>query len=436
MIRSTAIPIAALAVLAACGSGEPDSGEELSTVQQSMTACPKPLCSDVCTCTTSCATECCTNATETGVRTTCGARATAACPGKLVCTCGNGVCDGSETTANCERDCPECATGGTDPYGCGYSCTKPALGEDRDADLVPDQLEYLLAHKFFPNMWASWDVADKQQFYANEPNATTTIPYSVRLLGQFTTVGPCAAAKNLCLQITYGMAYHRDCGDDPGTGCGGTLKFGHLGDSEFYIAVVKRTTDWETAKTRPSAWQLIVDFTSAHYGTDSLLCSPDSSILGRYGGVPKSCFGMYGYDATRCNADGDCQMNYMSTPHCENRCTPPWAVGSAPLSTRTTLYISEGKHANYHSLNACDNGSCSFDACPNHNINLRNGKKCHTLQNVGNSANSTAFRRTIRRPGTTLNDYNIWNSDPNYKFGDASSYFKPFSSTLWICMQQ
>jgi hypothetical protein len=433
MLRSSWLPVAALALVAACGSGDPDSDAQLSTVEQSMTACPKPLCSDVCSCVTSCATECCTNATETGIRTTCGARASSPCPGKLACTCGNGVCDGSETSANCEKDCPECATGGTDPNGCGYSCTKPAAGEDRDADLVPDQLEYLLAHKFFPNMLASWDVADKRQFYANYP-ATTTIPYSVRLLGQYTTVGPCAASKNLCIQITYGMAYLWDCGDDPGNTCNGISR--HLGDSEFYIAVVKRTMDWETAKTRPSAWQLIVDFTSAHYGTDSLVCSPDSSILGRYGGVPKTCYSTYGSDATRCNQDGDCQMNYMSTPHCENRCSPPWAVGSAPLATRTTLYISEGKHANYHSLNQCENGSCTFDACPNHNINLRDGKKCHTLQNVGNPNNFAAFTHTIHRPGSVKEDYDIWGHADKNEFGVASRYYDPFNTTLWICMQQ
>jgi hypothetical protein len=434
MIRSTWLPVAALALVAACGSGAPDSDAQLSTVEQSMTACPRPLCSEVCSCATSCATECCTNATETGIRTTCGARASSPCPGKLACTCGNGVCDGTETSANCEKDCPECATGGTDPNGCGYSCTKPAAGEDRDADLVPDQLEYLLAHKFFPNMLASWEVADRSQFYANDP---TTIPYSARLLGQFTTVGPCAAAKNLCIQITYGMAYHRDCGDDPDpTACNGLG--GHLGDSEFYIAVVKRTTAWETAKTRPSAWQLIVDFTSAHFGTDSPfpLCGSDSSIMGRYGGIPKSCFSMYGYDPSLCNMDGDCQMNYMSTPHCENRCSPPWAVGSAPLSTRTTLYVSEGKHANYHSLTACENGAfCGLDSCPNHNINLRNGKKCHTLQNVGNSAND-GFKHVIHRPGTTRNDYDIWNNSKDNLFGSASPYYGPFTMPLWICMQQ
>jgi hypothetical protein len=433
MIRSIWVPVAALAFVIGCGSGEPVSDAQLSTVEQSISGCPSPLCGDVCSCGESCATECCTN---TGLRTTCGAVLGARCVGKLACTCGNGVCDGSETTANCEKDCPECATGGTDPNGCGYSCTKPAAGEDRDADLVPDQLEYLLAHKFFPNMWASWPVSDKNQFYANDP-ATTTIPYSARLLGQFTTVGPCASAKDLCIQITYGMAYHNDCGDNPGNGCGGLSS--HLGDSEFYIAVVKRTTDWATAKTRPGGWQLIVDFTSAHFGTDSPFpfCSSDSSVLGRYGGIPKSCFSTYGYDATRCLQDGDCQMNFMSTPHCENRCSPPSAVGSAPLASRATLYISEGKHANYHSLTACENGAfCGFDACPNHNINLRNGKKCHTLQNVGNPNNFAAFRHTIHRPGTALEDYDIWKHDTKNLFGAASRYYDPFNMTPWICMAQ
>lgn len=434
MIRSSC-SFALFLLLAACGSGSPDAEQELSTVAQSMTACPKPLCSDVCSCSTSCATECCTNATETGVRTTCGARAGAACPGKLVCTCGNGICDGSETTANCEEDCPECATGGTDPYGCGYSCTKPAAGEDRDNDLIPDQLEYLLAHKFFPDMMASWTVPDRDQFYANPG---TTIPYSARFLASLTKFGPCSPAK-MCIQIIYGMAYKWDCGDDPSpTACDGVG--GHLGDSEFYIAVLKRTTDWTTAKTRPSAWQLIADFTSAHFGTDSPVpfCGADSSVLGRYGGVPKSCFSTYGYDATACLADGDCQMNYMSTPHCENKCVPPLAVGSAPRATRTTLYVSEGKHANYHSLSACENGAfCGFDSCPNHNIDLRAGKKCYTLQNVGNSgAADDPFKHTIYNPRTKANDYNIWYESDDNRFGNASAYYKPFRSQLWICLAQ
>jgi hypothetical protein len=413
--------VVAAAIVTACGRGDPGADASLESAEQAISGCPDPLCSSVCSCATSCTTSCCT--TSTGTRTTCGALSTAKCVGKVACTCGNGVCDGSETTANCEKDCPECHNAGTDPNGCGYSCSRPGSTDDRDVDGVPDQLEYLLAHKFFPNLWARWDISDKQQFYANAPQ-TSTVPYSVRFQKIVPKTGPCSTASNMCIEIVYGMAYHRDCGDNPNNGCSGINN--HLGDSEFYILLLKRTVAWDTAKTRPSSWQLIGDFTSAHFGT-----STDSSSVARYGVALKSCFGLYGYDANRCMADLECRMNFMSTPHCEDACFSISASGT-PLSSRATIYASEGKHAMYHSLAACDAGGFGGADFCQANINLRGGKTCYNLQNVGNKGTDSAFKRFIRTPASSSDGYDVWGGA---KFGAASDYRFPFTTAVAYCMQ-
>jgi hypothetical protein len=232
----------------------------------------------------------------------------------------------------------------------------------------------------------------------------------------------------MCIQIVYGMAYHFDCGAFPGGGCSGADW--HLGDSEFYIALAKRNSAWSTAKTHPADWQLIGDFTSAHFGTSGGICPAESSDAARYGVNAKDCFTLYGYNYSACLADTDCKMNYMSTPHCENNC---FSIGLGARSSYTTIYVSQGKHGMYHSVSACSGGGCAgTDSCnANSGIDLRTGKTCFNLQNVGNSNASTAFKRTIRTPNTSVDDYNVWGGT---KFGDASPYLRPFNSTVAWCM--
>jgi hypothetical protein len=421
--------VAAVFLLGACGSGvEPEPEASLETGEpQALGVCNYPLCSSICTCAASCSQPCCV--TTAGPQVSCYNQIYN-CSAKVACTCGNGVCDGAENSKNCYKDCPECVNPGTSATSCGYSCNKPAATEDRDADGIPDQLEYLLAHKFFPDLKAVYPVSDQQQFYLRGPSINSTVPYSAHFPRIAFKTGPCSASRDACIEIIYGMAYHFDCGAWPNNTCSGLNA--HLGDSEFYIVVARRTTAWTTAKTRPVDWQLIGDFTSAHYLGDSGLCSADSSAIVRYGIPGKDCRSVYGSDAARCTADWECRMNYMSTPHCENVCSS-WP-GSALATSRATIYVSQGKHAMYHSVSSCESGAClNSDHCnANTGIDLRSGKTCFNLQNVGNSSANTAFRQVIRKPNTLSDTYNVWTEEA--KFGAASPYKRPFGSVVGWCM--
>jgi hypothetical protein len=71
-----------------------------------------------------------------------------------------------------------------------------------------------------------------------------------------------------CLEIRYGIAYFYDHGLVITACllgfCTSEVVGEHGGDSEFYAALVRRTTPYATAQTSATSWQLIRDFTAAH----------------------------------------------------------------------------------------------------------------------------------------------------------------------------
>ena len=139
-----------------------------------------------------------------------------------------------------------CTTGGS-PSGPAVdvctNCARPPLAEDRDADGIPDRLEYDLAHHFFPAIQLQWPYEDRDESYLVRGKA---MPYTVEPLAP---TGVCDD-KFECLEIRYGIAYFNDHGDDVFGG-------GHPGDSEFYAALVRRTASWSVAQHDVAHWTMI-----------------------------------------------------------------------------------------------------------------------------------------------------------------------------------
>jgi hypothetical protein len=358
-------------------------------------------CSSACTTSTACSTTCMNG----GVQQTCGQY---------------GVC------------IPTCTTD-----TCG-SCAAPASGVDTDADGIPDRLEYDLAYKYFPTIWLQHYDTDLSESYVYSGKA---IPFMVRPYGPSGSV--CNEALK-CLEIRYGTAYFNDRGDP-------TFGLGHFGDSEMYAALVVRTTLWPVASSDPTSWQMIRDFTAAHWRDTA-----DSSRVGEYSYCPPQC-SAWSNDETACRNNGRCiyfpgfctggvdaqQMScssysdnascYFAGGSCHwlaSSCGSPSSVtcySTSPRTTYWTAYAAEGKHGLYHTDAECDGGGicvpgagCS-DECPTNSFNMRDyisGK----LQNAGNSSASTALDLFMQDPDK-CRLYGIWSGN---NFGDASSYSSHF----------
>lgn len=193
---------------------------------------------------------------------------------------------------SCDAACPQ-PTAADICSGCTAdfcsSCHRPQSGVDGDGDGVPDQLEYDLAHKFFPTILLQGFDDDLEESYLYHGKA---IPFLVQPLGPRSV---CDESME-CLEIKYGVAYFNDTGD--------TI-FGissHRGDSEFYAVLVQRTASWSTAQTSPGSWQMIRDFTAAHWRADK---------------GESSRFGAYGYCAPYCHAyDNDEQSCWANSDYC------------------------------------------------------------------------------------------------------------------------
>ncbi|MGH7486784.1 MAG: hypothetical protein ACREMY_14460, partial [bacterium] len=343
---------------------------------------PPPACSSVCTCGVTCALACDGVAGgQCGFYGVCSGLGPCAPPPPPVC--GDGVCNGSETYCSCPSDC--------------------ANSPDKDGDGIPDDLEQALAEKFFPNLWARWSFSDQAEFYGY----AAKVPFTVSpLTGSY---GFCSEAFE-CLEIRYGLAYNWDCGDNPDNSCEGTDN--HQGDSEFYAAYVSRKTQgagtwgstWADAKTDANAWRLMEDFASAHLGTQT-----DGSTYLLYKGT---------------NADGN---GY------------PGPAGGDGSTNAYGIYVSEGKHANYHSLSQCDNGGfLGSDYCQP-NINLRTSTVTQgRLKNMGSYSCHGAFDTTIPYPNAnaylsplTGVPYDVW-SGANFG-GDTSPYLGVFQMNMgWL----
>jgi hypothetical protein len=270
---------------------------------------------------------------------------------------------------------------------------------DLDRDQVPDPLEQALAEKFFPELWARWQVSDRQQFYAYQDSYGGSIPFTVQPYVSDFPLAESASATSLaydsycssvphqCLEIRYGLAYVRDCGDDPRNGCSGINH--HLGDNEFYALLVARQapdqswgTPWEIAKDDAEAWRQVLSETFAHWDTIT--------------------------DSSRCH--------YYTSPR----------------TTRATLFVAEGKHATYHSVRDCDNGGLfGSDYCVDEahgGMDLRNDLSSLELQNIGNPEEHFLFDTKILQPSNlSQKTYDIWAGG---KFGDAGSYRDSFTESF------
>jgi len=396
-----------------------------------------PYCSDICNITTPCTTPCLVASQSR----TCGqygncylAPCSSLCTASTSCSTACEM-DGFRSTCALHGLCLDTSTPPCAVDKClNDSCRKPAAGVDGDADGVPNRLEYELAYRFFPNIWLQTIDHDLVQTYTNDSHP---MPYRVHAI---TSPTVCAEAYK-CLEIRYGTAYFRDTGDP-------TLGGGHLGDSEFYAAVVMRTSPWSQASTSAADWQLVRDFTAAHWTELT-----DSSVLGEYGYCPPSC--SYSSQSS-CQANPRCSWfagfclgthdawNGPCSPYFEReQCQ--FAGGdcfwlsekcyghgvcylASPATGNRTLYAAEGKHALYHTDAECDSGNWipllgAIDECPYNAYNWRgyvNGR----LQNVGEGAVAEPFDHWIQHPDR-CQLYDIWGTA---SFGESSRYKEKFQT--------
>jgi hypothetical protein len=317
------------------------------------------------------------------------------------------------------------------------TCDRPADWVDNDYDGVPDSLEYDLAHRFFPIIWLQgydYDLAVAYLYLGH------TIPYSV----QPYTGGICDQDRE-CLELRYGIDYTYDFGDNEWY-IRHTVDAPHGGDSEFYAVLVQRTAPWVTASADSSSWQLIRDFTSAHWGTTT-----DSSRMVSYGYCPPECTffnnqstctthsqcgwfqgfcsGASSQPGVSCGEQWDqesCQFSGCRwlPPSCYNR-GDVHCYSNSPLTTYNTLFSSERKHGLYHSDSECDSGAWSADECPSNAYDLR-WYKDGKLQNVGSSGNHGAFDTVMQAPDM-CGLYQFWD-DP--QFGESTPYKQHFTTAM------
>jgi len=241
------------------------------------------------------------------------------------------------------------------------NCNPPGRNEDRDRDGIPDLLEYNLAHKFFPNVMIYGDKYDLQQAYLKNGYST---PFIVKKIGG----GQCGNANNKkCLEIRLGITFIMDAGDDAAGGYGS-----HIGDSEMYTTILRRKGSWADAKNNANQWQIIRDFTSAHWGTQG-----EASKMKKY-----------------TNAS----------------------------SERITIHAATRKHALYHSNNACDKGVYWVDDCPGSGHNLIQYKKSNSLQNIGSRNHNRGMDTTIAHPVCGV--YHVWGDRAFGEDGAFSDYIE------------
>lgn len=320
-----------------------------------------------------------------------------------------------------------------------FTCYRPAAGVDADVDQVPDSLEYDLAHQYFPAALLQGfdDDLEESYFYLNRAMPYTITPIAV--------AGTTCDETFECLELRIGLAYRYDTGD---TFLGITS---HPGDSEFYAVLVRRTVPWSAAQTNAASWQMIRDFTAAHWGetADSVqgqysLCGPTScspmtqtgcnanpSYCSWFAGF---CSGAVGNDFESCGNLQDQESCAFAGGSC--RWLPAgcgarlnWkCYSSVPVTTARTLYVSEGKHGTYHTKGECDSGGLfGADACPFNQYNLRSYKR-QWLQNVGSSAHPT-LDTTMQHPNFCAL-YDVWGGA---KFAGATEYSKHFNIGLsWV----
>ena len=238
------------------------------------------------------------------------------------------------------------------------NCLAPKKDVDLDRDSVPDLLEYNLAHKFFPKVMLYGKKYDLEQAYLYKNYSSPFIVREIR--------GGQCKSKNQCLELRIGITFLYDAGDNKDY----ANWLGHIGDSEMYTAVVKRTESWEQSKNNANKWEMIRDFSSAHWGTVS-----DTSVMKSY---------------------------------------------PTGRRERVTLHAAEMKHALYHSRKACERGVGYQDSCPGKSYDLSQYKG-RKLQNIGDQNQHARMDTTIEHPVCGV--HHVWS---NKKFGEdskTSDYF-------------
>jgi hypothetical protein len=326
----------------------------------------------------------------------------AASGAQAIPVCGDGVCDGSawppESLETCPDDC-----GGQPSNQCVSeactSCDRPTSSTvDLDIDGIPDQLEHDLVHRYFPRILLQWADVDRDESYLWNGFST---PYVVQ---SFYDGNLCKNYKE-CLEIRIPVLFMYDHGDGIDLGLGD-----HYGDSEFYAVLVRRTTDWSTARTSTWSWRVIRDFTAAHW-TASF---GESSVTGFYGHCTNRC-------ATKsdsaCKADPDCQV--VSYGWGMNFCLPKLDIAcysDTSVPWYLTLYSAESKHGLYHTDAECDSGGFhGSDDCPNNQYDMRQVKG-GLLANAGQPWANSAFDGQIVNIDACMT-YSVWGGQ---KFGQST----------------
>lgn len=315
-----------------------------------------------------------------------------------------GVCSAQlcSSVSSCDVACSQ--------GGVVTSCSAWSFQTAGDADLdgVPEALENELSRLFFPTLRLRASShngspnGDWGQLYSGERGmgdwqfvvrpvtayADRTQQVWNRDIDDYEYFGPvhqCADGFE-CLEIVYVIPYNWDLGDFVGS---------HRGDGEMYSVLVARKdprikqdgldveprwgAPWETAKHDPAAWVGYSEFASAHM----------------------------------------CAGSWDSSSH-RFRTFSPGAQGVS------TLWVSEGKHANYFSQGACDHGASYFDSCDNNGLTLvfadRYGGGAGPLRNAGDESchshptldHLTAYPGELRTHAPYAS-YDVWSDAP---FGD------------------
>ena len=239
------------------------------------------------------------------------------------------------------------------------NCLAPKENIDLDKDSIPDLLEYNLAHKFYPKVMLYGKKYDLEQAYLYKNYAS---PFIVREIKG----GQCKENKQ-CLELRLGVTFLYDAGDDKDY----ANWLGHIGDLEMYTAVVKRNDNWEHSKNDVNKWQIVRDFSSAHWRKKGF----DASVMKSYPFGKKE---------------------------------------------RVTIHSAEMKHALYHSKGACEKGAGYQDSCKGKSYDLSRYKG-RKLQNIGDKNQHLRMDTTIEHPVCGV--YNVWSTKKFGEDGKISNYF-------------
>jgi len=407
----------ALLALSACMDAPPPTDDLSQAIGTGGTGGGSLSCANVCNATSECDDPCIDPIT--GFGTTCGKHGVC-----LACStyCGSNTacdfaCQKNGTLTSCRgagATCNACTDAVCEARGCGDYCQTAtnsyqrcaayeAPRGDKDSDGLPDLLEDALAHQFLPNIFISNLSPENNwgQFYATGWNAANRplmrIPYVVRKVAPLTGARSGWCAQGQCAEIVYGLPYNWDTGM-PDTGWEA-----HQGDSEHVALLVayRRADDesnghawgttWSVARTDASVWRVVGAFYSAHQCKGSF----DNSTF-----------------------------------------VWPYEDGFYRKDALVDVYESDGKHAAYPSLDACND---VWDQC----LYMENWRPAvlSKLFNAGDADGASpsatgyvcpGYDRTIATPASSASSapldsppYDVWSGQP---FGSTKA--DPFSHAL------